>query len=272
MKQSFAQAMLFTAAVTGALWLFLHALWSPEAWPAPEMRPLQGEAVDKARLSSGVVTHSAAALRRVVREPQNAWSNLAYVLAGALIGAHFRGRLLRGVALAMIGVGIGSFLYHASASGTLRAVDVGAMYWLFGHLALLALASLRPRFAAWCERWAVSLTCGLLVASMAVTPRRGVSVWGIKPFDISLVTGTAALVLAAALLARAVHARRWSAWAWPAGSAILFAFAAALQIGDRAGGWCWNPHAVLQGHALWHLLSATASGLAVWGLARPTGQ
>lgn len=267
MNGALARALVFTAAIAGMLWLFLYVCWSPEAWPAPERPPLQGEAVDAARSAAGAVTHSAAALHRVVREPQNAWSNLTYVLAGALLGTHFRQRLLRGTALAMIGVGIGSFLYHASASGTLRAVDVGAMYWLYGHFVLLAGASLSTRFAAWCERWAGFLTSGLLVASVGVTLRRGVSFWGVKPFDISLVTGVVASLLAVALLVRAVRAHHWSAWVWPATSTILFALAAAFQIGDRPGGWCWNPGAAVQGHALWHLLSAAASGLAIWHLA-----
>ena len=269
MKRSLACAALLTAVVTGVLWLFLHGLWNPEAWPVPERPPKQGEAVDAARLASGVVVHSTVALRRVVREPQNAWSNLAYILTGALVGAYYRSRLLRGLALAMIGVGVGSFLYHASASRALRAFDVGAMYWLYGHLALLAAASLSPRFASWCECRAATLTGGLLLVSVPVTLYRGVSILGVRPFEITLVTGGVALVLGVALLARAVRARHWSAWAWPAGSVLLFALAAALQVGDRPGGWCWNPQATLQGHALWHLLSAAASGLTVWGLTGP---
>src|SRR5262245_17462235 len=114
MSRSFLRATLFTAVIAGLLWIFLHAFWRAESWPAPERTPLQGEAVDVERLAAGVITHSPTALHRVVREPQNAWSNLAYVFAGALIGAHFPRPLLRGTALAMIGVGLGSFLYHAS--------------------------------------------------------------------------------------------------------------------------------------------------------------
>jgi len=148
-----------------------------------------------------------------------------------------------------------------------RAVDVWTMYALYGHLALLAVASLSPRFAAGCERWAASLMVGLFVAAGPVTLRRSVSVWGVRPFDIMLVTVAVALVLSAALLTRAVRVNRWDTWGRLAVSVHLFSLAAACQIGDRAGGWCWNPHGILQGHAVWHVLSAAAGGLAVWELA-----
>lgn len=266
-KRSLAYAALITAMVATVLWLFLYGLWSPAAWPTPERPPKQGEAADVVRLPSGAAVHSPSALHRVVREPQNTWSNLGYVLVGALLAGRFPGRLLRGLALALIGVGVGSFLYHASASSALRAVDVGAMYWLYGHCALLAAASLWARFGAWCERWAVTLTTGLLIGSAAVTFHRQEQIWGVRPFEITLVTTEVVILFAVAILANVIRVRRWSALGWPSVSAILFAAAAAFQVGDRPDGWCWNPRGTVQGHALWHLLSAAAIGIAVWSLA-----
>jgi hypothetical protein len=43
----------------------------------------------------------------------------------------------------------------------------------------------------------------------------------------------------------------------------LFAVALACQIGDRPGAWLCAPTAVVQPHAIWHILSAAAFVLAV---------
>ncbi len=166
-------------------------------------------------------------------------------------------------------MGLSSFLYHASASSALRAVDVGAMYWLYGLCLLLAAGSLSPRFDGWCERRAAVLTGAVLLLSVVVTLKRGVQVLGFHPFGITLVSGEIVAVFAVAVLAKAIGARNWSRLVWPGVSAILFAAAAAFQVGDRPDGWCWNPRGAVQGHALWHLLSAAAVGIAVWGFADP---
>jgi hypothetical protein len=49
--------------------------------------------------------------------------------------------------------------------------------------------------------------------------------------------------------------------------AVLVAAAAGLQVGSRPDGWCWNPGAHIQGHAVWHLLGAAPRRIAVWALA-----
>ncbi|MFO1447939.1 MAG: hypothetical protein U1F61_07255 [Opitutaceae bacterium] len=97
-------------------------------------------------------------MSHLIREPQNTWSNLAYLAGGALLlGSSASSRSARSLGLALIGVGVGSFLYHASASRTLRHLDVGAMYWVFLSAILFSLGSVVPRFRIWTEKHGMAL-------------------------------------------------------------------------------------------------------------------
>lgn len=168
-----ARTLLAFLVVAAALALTLALVRDAARWPEAEVPPRQGEAVQR---GSTPPQHLPEALRRLVREPQNTWSNLAFVLGGAALVVTARLRMARGVGVSLVAVGIGSFLYHASASRTLRHLDVGAMYWLFLLLAVLAqAASLRvsgagvslaprrlpsaPRWPPWGSRWAAMSWC-----------------------------------------------------------------------------------------------------------------
>src|SRR4051812_4180964 len=102
--------------VAGALVAGLAGVARPERWPPPEAPPQQGEAAcDASRTSSKTgLTHSSQALGHLIREPQNTWSNLAFVLGGAWLVSARSLRLARITGVALIGVGAGSFFYHAS--------------------------------------------------------------------------------------------------------------------------------------------------------------
>jgi hypothetical protein len=265
--QAITWALLFTATVAAALWVFLYYLWTPDRWPSVEPIPKQAEAIDPVQLANGVIVHAHAAVCCVVREPQNTWSNLMFVFVGALIAGYFRQPLLYGPALALVGVGLGSFLYHASASLLLRAVDVGAMLWLYGQMAVLCAIIFFPRLAPWCKRYSALITASIFVVCVLVTLNRIMHVLNFRLPGISTMTIGIAILVGTAFNWEALCARDWHKLAWPAASFALFALAAAFQIGDRPNGWYCNPHNTIQGHAVWHIFSGIACGVAVWGLA-----
>lgn len=171
--------------------------------------------------------------------------------------------IARSLGSPLIAVGIGSFLYHASASRTLRHFDVGAMYWVLLVAATFAgstlVSALRPKLNA--HAGAVLLITG--GAAIILTMRRNVRMLGFKPFSLDIAIGAAAAII---LLALAVAARRDATLTGVgrvAGIIGLFALALVCQLGDRAGGWLFSPTSPIQAHALWHVLAAMAFVAAV---------
>lgn len=255
------RAFLIGFIVSLGLGVALLLVGDPARWPEPEAPPRQGEAVEID--PAGRVAHSAAALGRLVREPQNTWSNLAFVFGGAWLLMGAASRLARRLGLVLVAVGVGSFLYHASASRTLRHLDVAAMYWLFLLSGAFSLGGLRPRWRDALERHANALAAAGLAAAIALTLARNVRVAGLKPFSLTIATAGAAALLLGTL---AVIARRQStpgAWARCGGIVVVFAAAVACQLGDQPGQWGFAPHGMVQAHALWHGLAAAAFVLTV---------
>lgn len=256
------RALFITAAITLVLGMVLMLVGRGERWPAPESPPRQGEALDAGVREDEHAIHSRVALSRLVREPQNTWSNIAFVFCGAwLLSTSRRAVQLLGVTL--IAVGIGSFLYHASASRTLRHLDVGAMYWLFIVTALFVTGSRGPRFRSGLDRHAVSIGVGTLALAIGATYARNFAFLGFKPLALTLVTTITAAVLTITLLIEAVHQRRAVVWGRVGVCLGLFAVAVVCQLGDRPGGWLCRPDSPIQAHSLWHVLSAAAFVFAV---------
>jgi len=77
-----------------------------------------------------------------IAEPVNAWSNLAYIIGGAV--AFILSGTLSSVifALSMTALGIGSFLYHAIPSRKSARLDHFGIYAVFSSLLLLALGAI----------------------------------------------------------------------------------------------------------------------------------
>lgn len=261
-----ARSLLAFLVVAAALALTLVLVRDAARWPAPEVPPRQGEAVQR---GSTPPQHLPEALRRLVREPQNTWSNLAFVLGGAALVVTARLRMARGVGVSLVAVGIGSFLYHASASRTLRHLDVGAMYWLFLLLAVLAAGSIASSLRRWSEPRATSIAVGTALAAVGLTLGRNLVVLGVKPFSLTIATGLAAVLTIASLAVAGWRARSSGMWVAVLGVVALFAIALTCQVGDQPGRWLFRPGAPVQAHALWHLFSAAAVTGAVAVLSRP---
>lgn len=259
------KAILRTVLIFGAtLALCIGALafiGRPERWPPPEQPPRQGEAMDA--VPGAPPGHASAALGRLVREPQNTWSNVAFVLGGAVLIAVGINRNARMIGVVLIAVGIGSFLYHASASRTLRHLDVGAMNWLFLVAALFSVSSHWPALRKHGDRFTGTILIVTLVLAVVATAGRNWRVLNFKPLALSNTTATAATIMITSLILVAWHRRSWSTTVGLAGIVTLFAVALTCQIGDRPGGWLCDPNAIVQAHALWHIFSAAAFVLAV---------
>ena len=247
------RALMISATVVAGLLLVIAWVRDPARWPAAELIPCQGEATE-----AGRTAHSPRALGRLIREPQNTWSNVAYVFAGALLLGRAQVRLVRMTGVPLIAVGVGSFLYHASASATLRFLDVAAMYWLFALLLLVGGSVAAPGVRSRLDRTAVALMAGCAILGVGLALARNVTVCGLKPLGLTVATAMTAAVLVLTL-ARVIWRRSEVSGALQLlGIVNVFGLAAFLQVSDRPGGAFYRPDATVQAHALWHALSAAA--------------
>ena len=255
------RTILIFAGVVAALLATVAIVREPGQWPAPELPPPQGEAAD---LATG--RHSTAAIARLIREPQNTWSNLALLFGGALIVATAATRSGRHAGIALVAVGAGSFLYHASASEALRQLDVGAMYWLFFLTAVLCATALRPAWRPPLEAHGRTLLLGTLLLAVVVTAARNVEISGLKPLSLRFVTALAAAMIIVSLARIAWRLETIGAALQLLGIVTLFGIAAACQTFDRPGGRLYAPGALVQAHAVWHVLAAATFGWAARAL------
>jgi hypothetical protein len=186
-----------------------------------------------------------------VVNPANAWSNLAYVAVGLWLVREARraGRAdLARFGPTLVLVGLFSGVYHASYTWALQLLDFVGMFLL----CFLVLARNASRLG-WIEprRETLALLGGTAGAS-ATLPwmfERGIPI-----------QGTVAACVAAALAQEAWLRRRASAplpRAYRAGLALLGA-AGLCSLLDVTRVWCDPTDPWLQGHALWHVLSALA--------------
>ncbi len=117
----------------------------------------------------------------MVREPANAWSAVAYLLAAAwMVG---RGRPAPLVVLAQVLIGVGSFFFHASGTFAGEMVDQVGMYVLSCLILAYAVGEVRGlRAGTIGALWAGSVTLSAL-ANLAVRPI------GIPLFAVQLAAG-----------------------------------------------------------------------------------
>jgi hypothetical protein len=203
------------------------------------------------------------------RTRSNPWSNLAFVVVGfyalALGGRDLRRRagpdvgyvlatpalsLLFGVACCLLGFGSG--FYHASLSRWGQQLDVASMYPPLLVCIALSLGRWLRRFDRTARPRPIPLWT-LLAALVVVT---SYLLYRFKwSMSSSTVLTTLILATTAAALVDAGFARRTLRFRWLAASALALAAAVACRQLDVAGKFS-GPDAWLQGHALWHGLTA----------------
>lgn len=195
-----------------------------------------------------------------VNEPANAWSNLAYVLVGVLIALGMRGEralLLRRFAPTVAIVGICSGIYHASNVHLTQILDFFGMY-LFCYL-LLAINL--QRLGVLASSWVGAFFWGAVLGTTALTvPLVRIG------FPIQSLIALLTLSIVSSELVQFFRTRKERGQGYPLRwfflSFGLLNAGAVFSALDVSRTWC-NPQShVLQGHAIWHVLSAFSLGAA----------
>lgn len=188
-----------------------------------------------------------------INEPANAWSNLAYVLVGLFIYlfTDLRTRREKEVLAwfppTIIAVGVCSGIYHASNTYITQMLDFLGMY-LFCFL-LILINSVR---LGWLrkELFAVAFLGKVLgmTAITAVAAKRGIPIQGF----ISILT---LCIVITELLCRRRNATPYPMRDFWLSFGLLIA-GAAFSASDVSRKWCDPSNHFIQGHAIWHVLSA----------------
>jgi len=189
-----------------------------------------------------------------IRQPINTWSNLAFVWVGLFIAVSATpDRPLRRsdallLAFACVAIGLGSWFYHASLSFVGQWFDVMSMYLLGVFMVLHAAARLRPigdqAFAVY--YLAINVALGAL---LIVWPDARRYVFGV-------------LIVAALILETISHRRKQTTLQakWLIAALGMYVVAQVIWTLDLNHIVC-DPTSVLQGHAVWHVLTALSAGL-----------
>jgi hypothetical protein len=185
-------------------------------------------------------------------QPINAWSSLAYAVVGVLLLASVSraprsDRTLRSVfGVLMIATGFGSYLYHGPQSaGAGFAHDISFLVMLW-FLILMNPASPYgvPRRYAWLALVVVTLAASAVLMT--------------SPESTNLLTGVSIV----GLITSDVLVRRIGGvdGRWYTAALLLLAASLLVNLFGRSGAATCDPDSLLQLHALWHALSATALG------------
>ena len=216
---------------------------------------------------------------RPIRTRANTFSNLAYMTVGLYacglaLSDRRRARLASPDAsagnvvvatpalsalfgLSCLWLGFSSGLFHASLTRAGQRLDVAAMYPPL--LSLLAIAAARALPARVGRRGGAGVPMwGVLAAAVVVAE---IALWKWK-WSMSATTVLSTLITVMAVVTVAEHLR-WPGRfrsAWLGWGACLLAAGIACRQSDVARSFPVGPDSWLQGHALWHLLTAAALG------------
>jgi hypothetical protein len=187
----------------------------------------------------------------LVVNPANTWSNLLYLALGVLMWREARALGRRDLAVfgpASIAVGVFSLVYHASYTWFFQFFDFVGMF-VFCSLPLARSGRRLGWIAPGSELAVQAAGVALFSAAVPVLFELGVPIQGLV---FALIVAIVAVELA--LLARTPDR---SAYGWFFAALALITLGAVFSVLDVTRTWC-DPHSWLQGHALWHLLSAAS--------------
>lgn len=188
-----------------------------------------------------------------VAEPANTWSNVAFLIAAALLWQATRKdpeRTLRFWAPATFWVGITSLIYHASVAFVTQVFDFWGMYFFFGLVLLLNLIRLGmvPGNRLFVLLW--SSIFGLTALTVVVA-KAGYPVQGI----VAVLLG-ATLVTEVMATAKAKREGGSVQHLWLAVGLAFIVVAGGFSASDVSRRWCDPSSHWIQGHAIWHVLDA----------------
>jgi len=193
--------------------------------------------------------------RRVVHQPLNAWSNLAFVFVGVLALARPFTLGAGLFAASAVLLGVGSFLFHASITREMQWLDMVGTYAAL--VAVLACGVHRVWGAAWSLLLPAALGLDLLIARYK---------WHLE----ATIAIPILLIAIAIPMTHIVRTGRGGATAALAPLALFIAAYGVRELDVRHI--ACDPASVLyQGHALWHLLTAASLGASYRFLERASG-
>jgi len=184
-----------------------------------------------------------------ISEPANAWSNVAYGVAAAALlrGARRRTPEERWFGGSLLVVGACSFAYHASNNLASQWLDFAGMFSMFGAIVAYELGRVSFRDARSRATLALAAVAASLVA-MTAAHAAGV------PYQALIGAWTLAILMVEArAISRGVSSPPWVALAF-----VAIALAGAASFVDHRRIVCDPTSHVVQGHALWHVMSAAA--------------
>jgi|CXWL01.1.fsa_nt_gi hypothetical protein len=194
----------------------------------------------------------------LIRQPANTYSNLSFVLTGLLILGFSQARssglsrpprahsIVYG--LAVTAIGAGSFFYHASLTFTGQWFDLMGMYLLATFIVLYNLSRLRSLGGL---VFAVSYVIFNIILGIVLALNPAIR---IRIFSGLILIGLALEVIILLTRRPRIKTRYFIA------SLTVFILAYTIWTLDKNGTLC-APDSLLQGHALWHVLTALAAGL-----------
>jgi Ceramidase len=204
-----------------------------------------------------------AAREWVVRQPANTFSNVGFVAAGLLIAWHAGARedigtslpahrrLATAMASLVVLLGPGSAAMHATQSAIGGHLDMLSMYLIASFA--VAYATMR-----WL-RGGIQLFAVTFVGGVAFCELVGAWGGGV-PVVMSSGNAAFALLLVAATVLEVLIMRRGEAYAQRAYAyASLASILSAFVIWNAAKARLCDPHSLVQGHAIWHILGAVAA-------------
>ena len=198
-----------------------------------------------------------------IHQPIDTWSNLAFVLVGLLIledvlrPSPTRSNLLAhrrtyGViyAFAVILIGLGSWFYHASLTFVGQWFDVMGMYLLGTFMVLYNVARLRPLSNR-------TFAFGYVLFNLAL----GISLIVVPELRRYLFGGLLVVTIALEVLLRWHRRNRVSdRVGYFIAALLIYVLAQIIWTLDLNHVVC-DSNSLLQGHAVWHMLTALSTGL-----------
>ena len=191
-----------------------------------------------------------------VKQPANSWSNLGFVVAGLLIAARVRPgvmsvHLQTSYACVVVLLGPASAAMHATQSELGGHLDMLSMYLIAGFAASYAWVRVTRRGP---RAFAASYAACVLACEV-------VGLWS-RPIPVVHFAGNLAfglLLIAAVALETVLWRRHETRRTIGFGFASLASMLVAFAIWNLSQhGWC-DPHSLLQGHGVWHVLCAVAA-------------
>ena len=186
-----------------------------------------------------------------IAEPANAASNIIFLLVAGYLWTGYRTRhgALAGVTVGAFLIGIGSFLFHATATRAGEVLDLSAMY-IFSSLFVAFNAKRLWRLE---NRATLGVLCALWALSVVALVASGTS--GIAIFIAELVFALGCEVRLFQRDQRGVRYRSFFALI------SLFALSYFAWNMDYWRVWCDPDNHVFTGHAFWHVANGLCLGL-----------